>query len=135
MNRAEKEIFLRGYEELCDLVEEKENDIEAFQSKIENAKVQKISGMPFGGKTSGLEDAMAKLEVLEKEWFKAESTRLGRYEDIVEAIAKLADETERTVLCMRYLEFHPWNTIAHSIGRKLRQTHNIYARAVRNLEL
>ena len=134
-SRAEKELFLRGYEELAEFEKEKHDDLMEFRSMIESTKTQKYSGMPFGGKISGVEDIMAKLEALENELNMAEKNRSCRCNDIMEATSKLEDETERIVLTMRYLEFEAWDRVAHKIGKSLRHTHRIYARAVRNIRL
>lgn len=135
MNRAEKEIFLRGYEELCYLVREKTDNLEEYRSKIESVKAQKYSDMPFGGKTGGVDDMMVKLEALEKELEDAVEKKYTRFSNIVSAVNELENEIERVVITMRYLEFETWPEIARMINKSTRHTHRIYANAVRNMRL
>lgn len=133
---AEKELYLRGYEELLDRIQEIKDEIKECRISMSNAKAQQYSDMPSGsGKKSDLSDYSTKLETLEKEKRKVEKIAANRKRRIRKACDKLHDETEKMVIAMRYLDLMPWNEIAKMLGKSKRQTHRYNTRAIGNIRL
>lgn len=55
--------------------------------------------------------------------------------EILNAIDKIEDETERTLLIFKYINGNTWESICEKMSYSLRQVYNIHNKALKNVHL
>lgn len=90
--------------------------------KIESLRTAKISpsvsidGMPGGNMHSSMEDYIIKLTTLEAKQAYYASEKLIAYSQVTNLINMLDNETEKTIMYERYINWRPWLDIADEQG-------------------
>lgn len=90
--------------------------------KIESLRTAKtspsvsIDGMPGGNMHSSMEDYIIKLTTLEAEQAYYASEKLIAYSQVTDLINMLDNETEKTIMYERYINWRPWLDIAAEQG-------------------
>ena len=136
MNRAEKELYLQGYQRLLEEAQEKREIYISYREATRSAKTQRYDDMPVGrGKKRDASDTMAIEEKMKSEYEKATEKAMRKAGEIMAAIDMLEKENEREVLRLRYLELLTWDDIMEIIGKKRTQLHEIRVRAINNIRL
>lgn len=82
-----------------------------------------------------LSACMVKEEQLVEQMIQARNTHVEIYNDIFLAIEVIADEREREVLTLRYIECLKWEEIAVKMHVEWAQVHRIHAKALQHFKI
>ena len=82
-----------------------------------------------------LSACMVKEEQLVEQMIQARNTHVEIYNDIFQAIEVIADEREREVLTLRYIECLKWEEIAVKMHVEWAQVHRIHAKALQHFKI
>lgn len=82
-----------------------------------------------------LSACMVKEEQLVEQMIQARNTHVEIYNDIFQAIELIADEREREVLTLRYIECLKWEEIAVKMHVEWAQVHRIHAKALQHFKI
>ena len=116
---------------------------EQIARKIEELKLAKmnpssyrIDGMPRGaGRGGDLSEYAERLDELETRLLHQLNEKLCIYEEIIDRLDSMKDETESIVLRMRYIHGMKMSQIAGKLDYEERQVYRIYKKALKNFQI
>lgn len=132
-NEKKKE-YLRRYH--AAVLAEKE-----IQEEIEQLRMDKMfpgmiqDGMPHGSSCGDLSAYAVQLEELMDNLKAQMEQRIQLRKEITQAIEEMPDETEKTVLRLRYIHWMKWEQIADRMGYSFRSITRIHGKALQNLKI
>lgn len=131
-NEKKKE-YLRRYHaaELAEREIREEID-ELRMNKMFPALIQ--DGMPHGSSCMDLSEYAAQLDELLTELKDQMEQRIRLRKEITQKIEEMPDETEKTVLRLRYIRWLQWEQIAERMGYSLRNITKIHGKALAHFE-
>lgn len=130
----QKKEFLKSYRKA--LIAEKAIEEEIRQLRLDKMCPSVIQdGMPHASGSGDLSGYMARVDELMKELQESLEKRLQLRRQITEAIERMGDETEKTVLRLRYIHCKTWEQVAVDIGYSWKQMHRIHSRALDNFKM
>ena len=131
-NEKKKE-YLRRYHaaELAEREIREEID-DLRMNKMFPALIQ--DGMPHGSSCMDLSEYAAQLDELLTELKDQMEQRIRIRREITQRIEAMQDETEKTVLRLRYIHWLRWEQIAERMGYSLRNITKIHGKALANFE-
>lgn len=129
MGKSEDEIevkkkYLQLYKEFSVTISAMEELLVLIQKDSENLK--KLDKNLIANK---------QVETMTKE---IENSIIKKYDtcrEILKAIDKIEDETERTLLIFKYINGNTWENICEKMSYSLRQVYNIHNKALKNVHL
>lgn len=132
-NEKKKE-YLRRYHaaELAEREIREEID-DLRMNKMFPALIQ--DGMPHGSSSGDLSAYAAQLDELLVELKDQMEKRIRIRREITRKIESMQDETEKTVLRLRYIHWMKWERIAERMGYSLKQIHRIHGMALTNFKM
>lgn len=131
-NKKKKE-YLRRYHaaELAEREIREEID-DLRMNKMFPALIQ--DGMPHGSSCMDLSEYAAQLDELLTELKDQMEQRIRIRREITQRIEAMQDETEKTVLRLRYIHWLRWEQIAERMGYSLRNITKIHGKALAHFE-
>lgn len=134
-NEVKKE-YLNKYRESKKAEKRIAEQIKEFESqkiwlKINNNDIGICGSRVF----RDLSACMVKEEQLVEQMIQARNTHVEIYNDIFQAIEVIADEREREVLTLRYIECLKWEEIAVKMHVEWAQVHRIHAKALQHFKI
>lgn len=131
-NEKKKE-YLRRYHaaELAEREIREEID-DLRMNKMFPALIQ--DGMPHGSSCMDLSEYAAQLDELLTELKDQMEQRIRIRREITQRIEAMQDETEKTVLRLRYIHWLRWEQIAERMGYSLRNVTKIHGKALAHFE-
>ena len=112
-----------------------------IQEEIDDLRMNKMfpaliqDGMPHGSSCMDLSEYAAQLDELLTELKDQMVQRIRIRREITQRIEAMQDETEKTVLRLRYIHWLQWEQIAERMGYGWTQVHRIHGRALTNFKM
>lgn len=112
-----------------------------IQEEIDDLRMNKMfpallqDGMPHGSSYMDLSEYAAQLDELLTELKDQMEQRIRIRREITQRIEAMQDETEKTVLRLRYIHWLQWEQIAERMGYGWTQVHRIHGRALTNFKM
>ena len=112
-----------------------------IQEEIDDLRMNKMfpaliqDGMPHGSSCMDLSEYAAQLDELLTELKDQMEQRIRIRREITQRIEAMQDETEKTVLRLRYIHWLQWEQIAERMGYGWTQVHRIHGRALTNFKI
>lgn len=112
-----------------------------IQEEIDDLRMNKMfpaliqDGMPHGSSCMDLSEYAAQLDELLTELKDQMEQRIRIRREITQRIEAMQDETEKTVLRLRYIHWLQWEQIAERMGYGWTQVHRIHGRALTNFKM
>lgn len=112
-----------------------------IQEEIDDLRMNKMfpaliqDGMPHGSSCMDLSEYAAQLDELLTELKDQMEQRIRIRREITQQIEAMQDETEKTVLRLRYIHWLQWEQIAERMGYGWTQVHRIHGRALTNFKM
>ena len=112
-----------------------------IQEEIDDLRMNKMfpaliqDGMPHGSSCMDLSEYAAQLDELLTELKDQMEQRIRIRREITQRIEAMQDETEKTVLRLRYIHWLRWEQIAERMGYGWTQVHRIHGRALTNFKM
>lgn len=131
-NEKKKE-YLKRYH-MAELAEKE------IQEEIDDLRMNKMfptliqDGMPHGSSCMDLSEYAAQLDELLTELKDQMELRIRIRREITRKIETMQDETEKTVLRLRYIHWLQWEQIAERMGYSLRNITKIHGKALAHFE-
>lgn len=131
-NEKKKEYLRR-----CHAAELAEREI---REEIDDLRMNKMfpaliqDGMPHGSSCMDLSEYAAQLDELLTELKDQMEQRIRIRREITQRIEAMQDETEKTVLRLRYIHWLRWEQIAERMGYSLRNITKIHGKALAHFE-
>jgi len=93
-----------------------------------------LTGMPSGSSKTSVNERITfkRISVIEK-INKLEEVRIEIMNEITDVINAVEDDTEQTLLSLRYLKFKTWEEIATELHYSWRHTHRIHKQALNDV--
>lgn len=130
----QKKEFLKSYRKA--LIAEKAIEEEIRQLRLDKMCPSIIQdGMPHASGSGDLSGYMARVDELLEEQQELLEKRLKLRRQITEAIERMENETEKTVLRLRYIHCKTWEQVAVDVGYSWRGIHNIHSKALKHFEM
>ena len=113
----------------------------AIQQEIDELRMDKMfpmliqDGMPHGSSCGDLSEYAAQLDELLIELKEQREKRIKIRREITEKIEAMQDETEKTVLRLRYIHWLKWEQIAERMGYSFRNITKIHGKALAHFEI
>lgn len=113
----------------------------AIQQEIDELRMDKMfpmliqDGMPHGSSCGDLSAYAAQLDELLIELKEQMEKRIKIRREITEKIEAMQDETEKTVLRLRYIHWMRWEQIADRMGYSIRNITKIHGKALAHFEI
>lgn len=129
----EKKEYLKRYH--AAVLAEKE-----IQEEIDQLRMDKMfpgmiqDGMPHGSSCGDLSAYAVQLEELMDNLKAQMEQRIRLRKEITQKIEEMPDETEKTVLRLRYIRWLQWEQIAERMGYSLRNITKIHGKALAHFE-
>ena len=92
-------------------------------------------GMPHGSSAGDLSAYAAQLDELLTELKNQMEQRIKIRREITQKIEKMEDETEKTVLRLRYIHWLRWEQVAERMGYSQEHAQRIHKKALRNFKM
>lgn len=114
---------------------------EEIREEIDKLRLDKMfptliqDGMPHGSSAGDLSAYAAQLDELLTELKDQMEQRIRIRREITRKIESMKDETEKTVLRLRYIHWLQWEQIAERMGYGWTQVHRIHGRALTNFKM
>ena len=111
-----------------------------IREEIDDLRMNKMfpaliqDGMPHGSSSGDLSAYAAQLDELLVELKDQMEKRIRIRREITRKIESMQDETEKTVLRLRYIRWLRWEQIAERIGYSLRNITKIHGKALAHFE-
>ena len=112
-----------------------------IQEEIDDLRMNKMfpaliqDGMPHGSSCMDLSEYAAQLDELLTELKDQMEQRIRIRREITQRIEAMQDETEKTLLRLRYIHWLQWEQIAERMGYGWTQVHRIHGRALTNFKM
>lgn len=124
-------VFLRSYRPaLLTAVRAAEKLDDARAAGV---KSQTLDGMPRAGGGNGLDEQVARIDALERRFFRERETALEIAERIQDMIDSLENFEQKSVLRLRYLEGMTWDEIGTAVYMGRSTVIRIHGRALEEL--
>lgn len=113
----------------------------AIQQEIDELRMDKMypmlihDGMPHGSSCGDLSAYAAQLDELLIELKEQMEKKIKIRREITEKIEAMQDETEKTVLRLRYIHWMRWEQIADRMGYSIRNITKIHGKALAHFEI
>lgn len=113
----------------------------AIQQEIDELRMDKMypmliqDGMPHGSSCGDLSEYAAQLDGLLADLKEQMEKRISIRREITQKIEQMQDETEKTVLRLRYIHWLRWEQIAERMGYSLRNITKIHGKALAHFEI
>lgn len=113
----------------------------AIQQEIDELRMDKMfpaliqDGMPHGSSCMDLSEYAVQLDELLTELKDQMEQRIRIRREITRKIESMQDETEKTVLRLRYIHWLRWEQIAERMGYSWKQIHRIHGMALTNFKM
>lgn len=113
----------------------------AIQQEIDELRMDKMypmliqDGMPHGSSAGDLSAYAAQLDELLTELKDQMEQRISIRRKITREIEQMQNETEKTVLRLRYIHWLRWEQIAERMGYSWKQIHRIHGMALTNFKM
>ena len=133
-DNEKKKEYLKRYH-VAELAEKE------IQEEIDDLRMNKMfpaliqDGMPHGSSCMDLSEYAAQLDELLTELKDQMEQRIRIRREITQRIEAMQDETEKTVLRLRYIHWLQWEQIAERMGYGWTQVHRIHGRALTNFKM
>ena len=130
----EKKEYLKRYH--AAVLAEKE-----IQEEIDQLRMDKMfpgmiqDGMPHGSSCGDLPAYAVQLEELMDNLKAQMEQRIRLRKEITQKIEEMPDETEKTVLRLRYIRWLKWEQIAGRMGYSWKQIHRIHGKALADFKM
>lgn len=114
---------------------------EEIREEIDKLRLDKMfptliqDGMPHGSSAGDLSAYAAQLDELLTELKDQMEQKIRIRREITRKIESMKDETEKTVLRLRYIHWLQWEQIAERMGYGWTQVHRIHGRALTNFKM
>lgn len=111
-----------------------------IREEIDDLRMNKMfpallqDGMPHGSSCMDLSEYAAQLDELLTELKDQMEQRIRIRREITQRIEAMQDETEKTVLRLRYIHWLRWEQIAERMGYSLRNITKIHGKALAHFE-
>jgi DNA-directed RNA polymerase specialized sigma subunit len=111
-----------------------------IREEIDDLRMNKMfpaliqDGMPHGSSCMDLSEYAAQLDELLTELKDKMEQRIRIRREITQRIEAMRDETEKTVLRLRYIRWMKWEQIAERMGYSLRNITKIHGKALAHFE-
>ena len=111
-----------------------------IREEIDDLRINKMfpaliqDGMPHGSSCMDLSEYAAQLDELLTELKDQMEQRIRIRREITQRIEAMQDETEKTVLRLRYIHWLRWEQIAERMGYSLRNITKIHGKALAHFE-
>lgn len=112
-----------------------------IREEIDDLRMNKMfpaliqDGMPHGSSCMDLSEYAAQLDELLTELKDKMEQRIRLRKEITQKIEEMPDETEKTVLRLRYIRWMKWEQIAERMGYSLRNITKIHGKALVHFRL
>lgn len=112
-----------------------------IREEIDDLRMNKMfpaliqDGMPHGSSCMDLSEYAAQLDELLTELKNQMEKRIKIRREITQKIEEMEDETEKTVLRLRYISWLRWEQIAERMGYSQEHTQRIHKKALRNFKM
>nr|DAL71531.1 MAG TPA: Protein of unknown function (DUF722) [Caudoviricetes sp.] len=129
-----KKAYLKRYH-AAELAEQE------IREEIDDLRMNKMfpaliqDGMPHGSSCGDLSAYAAQLDELLIELKEQMEKRIKIRREITEKIEAMQDETEKTVLRLRYIHWMRWEQIADRMGYSIRNITKIHGKALAHFEI
>ena len=127
--------YLRKARELDTLVHTKLNEIDKLRELAECLSSPKLGERVTSSKGNTSMQTVDKIVDLQAEIDKEIAELVELITEIHAKIEQLSDTTEKAVLTERYINGRSWEEIAEIVGYTVRQTLNIYGKALKHFTL
>lgn len=113
----------------------------AIQQEIDELRMDKMfpmlvqDGMPHGSSCGDLSAYVVQLEELMDNLKAQMEQQIRLRKEITQKIEEMPDETEKTVLRLRYIRWMKWEQIAERMGYSLRNITKIHGKALVHFRL
>ncbi len=132
--KEEKKEYLLGYRKYRQQAKRLEEQL--AELKMGKALPKMIlSGMPGAKNQKDLSDYIVRCDGLIGQIMEARKNALEQFADVQRQIESMEDETEKTLLTLRYLRNWKWNDIAFEIGVEWTHVHRIHGKALMHLKI
>ncbi len=112
-----------------------------IREEIDDLRMNKMfpaliqDGMPHGSSCMDLSESAAQLDELLTELKDKMEQRIRIRREITQRIEAMRDETEKTVLRLRYIRWMKWEQIAERMGYSSEHVQRIHKKALRNFKM
>lgn len=112
-----------------------------IREEIDDLRMNKMfpaliqDGMPHGSSCGDLSEYAAQLDGLLADLKEQMEKRISIRREITQKIEQMQDETEKTVLRLRYIHWLRWEQIAERMGYGWAQVHRIHGKALANFKM
>lgn len=112
-----------------------------IREEIDDLRMNKMfpaliqDGMPHGSSCMDLSEYAAQLDELLTELKDKMEQRIRIRREITQRIEAMRDETEKTVLRLRYIRWMKWEQIAERMGYSSKHVQRIHKKALRNFKM
>ncbi len=112
-----------------------------IREEIDDLRMNKMfptliqDGMPHGSSCLDLSEYAAQLDELLAELKAQMEQRIRLRKEITAKIEEMPDETEKTVLRLRYIRWLRWEQIAEKMGYSFRNITRIHGKALQDLKI
>lgn len=112
-----------------------------IQEEIDQLRMDKMfpgmiqDGMPHGSSCVDLSAYAVQLEELMDNLKAQMEQRIRLRKEITQKIEEMPDETEKTVLRLRYIRWLKWEQIAGRMGYSWKQIHRIHGKALADFKM
>lgn len=130
----DKKIYLQGYQNNKRKLVALNRELEELKSH-EMSPCLNLTGMPGAHNKRDLSDYIVKYEKIVSRIINAKNEALNSFDEIEQNIERLEDETEKTVLRLRYLVGLTWEDIAEEIMYTYQYVHIIHKRALEHFTI
>ena len=113
----------------------------AIQQEIDELRMDKMfpmlvqDGMPHGSSYGDLSEYAAQLDGLLADLKEQLEKRISIRREITQKIEQMQDETEKTVLRLRYIHWLRWEQIAERMGYSPEHVQRIHKKAFENFKM
>lgn len=132
--KEEKKEYLLGYRKYRQQAKRLEEQLAELKMGKALPKVI-LSGMPGAKNQKDLSDYIVRCDGLIGQIMEARKNALEQFADVQRQIESMEDETEKTLLTLRYLRNWKWNDIAFEIGVEWTHVHRIHGKALMHLKI
>lgn len=132
-NEKKKEYLIRYHTAEIAEREIREEIDDLRMNKMFPALIQ--DGMPHGSSCMDLSEYAAQLDELLTELKDQMEQRIRLRKEITQKIEEMPDETEKTVLRLRYIRWLRWEQIAEKMGYSFRNITRIHGKALQDLKI
>ena len=134
MTNKQKKEFLLQYKHIKRAIRSIEDEISELRSS-EMGKAISYDGLPHGTNIKDLSDYAARLDCLERRYYKKQLQRLRILDRTERAISAMPTEQYQTILREKYINLKTWERIAEDFGKDVRWIYVLHGRALDEFKL